>query len=150
MFACSVTVRCPSDEAGSYYHLYFQKNKQWRARRTISIPCFNQVPLPMSVCVLVEMLGGERRRGMRTGSGWRKEGGRGHSVGVMRFGGLKVGYSIGLSCRWHPFGRINQHTCSGSDWISYPLDECRHPQVQGKNEGWRAREVWWGSEETTR
>ena len=115
MFACSVTVRCPSDEAGSYYHLYFQKNKQCRARRTISIQSFDHVPLPMSACVLVKLLGGERR-GMRSR---RRRKGRGHTVGVM-FGGFEVGYSKGLSCRWHSFGKINHHTCSGSDWISHP------------------------------
>lgn len=61
----------------------------------------------------------DKKRGMRMASGTRK-GGREDTVGVMKFGGLKVGYSAGSSCRWHPFGRINQHTCSCSAQTSHP------------------------------
>lgn len=63
MFACSVTLRCPSDEAALYYHLYFQKNKQRGASRAISIPSFDCVPLPMSARVLVKMLAGGKEKG---------------------------------------------------------------------------------------
>lgn len=73
MFACSITVRCPSDKMGSYYHLYFQKNKQWRARRAISIPSFNHVSLPMSACVLVMMQDREGGGGQTLGGQQERE-----------------------------------------------------------------------------
>lgn len=65
----------------------------------------------------------QRMSWLRCGAGkergrWELEGdgSGGRACGVMRFGGLKVGYSKGLShrCVRHPFGKINQHTCSGS------------------------------------
>lgn len=45
---------------------------------------------------------------MRTDQeGRRREGWRGHTVGVTRFGGLEVGYSKVLVYRRHPLDRIS-------------------------------------------
>lgn len=54
-----------------------------------------------------EDVGRGKEKGDEDRIGKEREGG-GHTVGVTRFGKLNVRYSIGLSCRWHLFGRINQ------------------------------------------
>lgn len=98
-------------------------------------PILQSCPLAnVSVC-LGEDVGLGKRKGdeerIREEGGW----GGGCTVGVMRFGGLAVRYSEGLSYRWHPFGWINQHTYSGSDWIWHPSYEHRHPSVWATHEG---------------
>lgn len=68
---------------------------------------------------------------MRTDQeGRRREGWRGHTVGVTRFGGLEVGYSKVLVYRRHPLDRI-----------SPPPEEDCHPQTKGANQRWRPSKV---------
>jgi len=72
VFARRVAVACPSDETGSYYHLYFQKNKQAQ---------FPSHPLTMYPCQCQHVswlrcwVGGERKA---WGQDQGKEGGGTH------------------------------------------------------------------------